>query len=459
MMKINYKIIFIYLVVFSTLISCNKEDELNYEKREISESTNAIDVFLKEHFLDKYNSAVRWEWDDKYVDIEYYVGPPEPAKVIPTAEFIEDFWINPYAECSEKAKQFISDNFPTEVILIGTQMLNENGTSTLGFAEAGVRITLTEINDFDLKNLKWLRQQLHTMHHEFSHIVHQTYKLPAGYELVSGSMYTGNSWTSLMIYPDQKTKEQRENETEEEWKERMKSIVKEDNTNGIKLGCVTPYGTSNAYEDFAELVSFFLITKEADFTEEYMPKSEEEIREVVRDTVNSFYAKVEKVQTEAYNSSYAQAYKSNYEHYYAKYIGEGKTEEESKTLAEEISKKLATSTANKVADAARLKMPEISEVIEPIFEKAYNKAKASGMTDEEAQNAAFAITAPYVSDMTFIATERALIASEKLKSLNAGKKLIKQKLDMVLDYYKSNFDIDLAKLRDIIQERIVNAQK
>lgn len=458
-MKINYKILFVLLVLCSSLASCNKEDEVHYNKVQVSESTNEIDVFLKEHFLDKYNSAVRWQWSDKYIDVEYYVGPPQIEKVIPTAKFIEDFWINPYAACSEKAKQFITENFPTEVILIGTQMLNENGTSTLGFAEAGVRITLTEINDFDLKNPKWLRQQLHTMHHEFSHIVHQNYKLPAGYELISGTMYTGNSWTSLMIYPNQKSKEEREKETEEEWRERMKSVIVEDNSNSIKLGCVTPYGTSSAYEDFAELVSFFLISKETSFEEEYMPKNEEQIREVVKDSVNSFYKRVERIQTEAFNTSYARAYKSNYEYYLNKYKTEGKTDDEAKTMAEEISKRLATNTANKTADAARLQIPEVSEVVDGIFNKEYNKAILAGMSDEEAKNAAYKIAAPYASDMTYIATQKALEASNKLKSLNDGKILIKKKLDMTMDYYKSNFDIDLAKLRDIIQERVTKAQK
>jgi len=456
-MKMNYKILFIYIVLFSAFVSCTKEDDLNYEKREIEVVKGEINAYLKENFLDKYNSAVRWEWNDIFVDVNYYVGPCKSELVIPTGEFMKDFWIEPYAMCSEKGKKFIEDNFPTEVVLIGTKMLNENGTTTLGFAEAGVRITLTEINDFDLKSDAWMQQQLHTIHHEFTHIVHQTYQLPLGYEKISGGLYTGNSWTTLIPQQRQLSREELEAETEEEYNKRHNA--KKDNSNAIKRGIVTPYGSSNEYEDFAELVSFFLITKAEDFNEEYKPKTDEEIEKAVSDTINNFFVKLEKIQVEAYDLAYATAYASNYSYYLDKYKEEGQSEAEAKLAAAEIANKNAVALGNKSAAAAKLKMPEISEITEPMFEKAKRKAMADGKTEEEAEIIAFNLTAPYVNDMTFISVQRGLLASENLKSLNEGKQLIQKKLDLTKDYYKANFDVDLSKLRDILQERIANAKK
>lgn len=445
MKKINYKILFIYIVLFSTFFSCAKEDDLKYEKIIVKEKTGEIDTYLKEHFLDKYNSAIIYEWDDKYVDIEYYVGPAKRNLVVPTAKFIEDFWIQPYAMCSEKGKAFIEKNFPNEVVLIGTKMLNENGTTTLGFAEAGVRITLTEVNDFNLRSDKWVRQQLHTMHHEFTHIVHQTYKLPEGYEKITGGLYTGNSWTTLEIYDRGMTDEELANETDEEREKRHNAVEKKDNSNAIKRGVVTAYGTSNEYEDFAELVSNFLIIKAEDFNEEYMPKTDSDIKKIVGDTIANFNAKAKRLMQSAYDKRYDQFLKDNKDN--DKY----KTDQELKIAADR--------EAMKVAEATRIKMPEVQEIIKPMVDEIVSREMASGKTEDEANAIAVIEIRPYLGDMIFITTQRALKVSEFLKSLNDGKRLIKKKLDMTMDYYKSNFDVDLNKLRDIIQERIANAKK
>jgi substrate import-associated zinc metallohydrolase lipoprotein len=445
MKKINYKILFIYIILFSTFFSCTKEEDLKYEKVVVKQKTGVVDSYLKEHFLDKYNSAIIYEWDDRYVDIEYYVGPAKKDLVVPTAKFIEDFWIQPYAMCSEKGKTFIEKNFPNEVVLIGTKMLNENGTTTLGFAEAGVRITLTEVNDFNLKSDKWVRQQLHTMHHEFTHIVHQTYKLPEGYEKITGGKYTGNSWTTLEIYSRGMTDEQLENETDAEREIRHNAIEKKDNSNAIKRGVVTAYGTSNEYEDFAELVSNFLIIKADDFNEEYMPKSDSEIKKIVGDTIANFNAKAKRLMQAAYDKRFDQFIKDN------------KTNTKYKTKEELLA--AANREGMKVAEATRINMPEVVEIIQPMVDEIVSREMATGKTKEEAEAVAVIEIGPYLGDMIFITTQRALKVSEFLKSLNDGKRLIKKKLDMTMDYYKSNFDVDLNKLRDIIQERIVNAKK
>lgn len=375
-MKIYNRLLFIFLAVFTLFTSCDKDDELNYEKREVAESTDEIDLFMKEHFLDKYNCAIRWKWDDKFIAIDYYVSPPMREVVIKTAEMVENFWVNPFIECSAGGKAFIEKNFPPEIVFIGSEIFNQNGTETLGFAEAGVRITLAELNQYDLKNEKWLKTQLHTIHHEFTHIVHQTYKLPNGFEKISGSLYSGNSWTTLVDYKkDEKGNVLRDEDGDPIY----------DHSPAIKRGVTTAYGTTNEYEDFAELVSNFIITDADEFNDTYMPVSDAEIdaavSKVFNDILEATTREVLTIKMEAFYGA----------------IGEGKTVEEARAIGDKA-----------VRDYANKKSIE---------------------------------------------------KSEELKSLNSGKKIIKEKLVMTKAYYQNNFDVDLENLRDIVQKRIFNAQK
>ncbi|MFA8434641.1 MAG: substrate import-associated zinc metallohydrolase lipoprotein [Marinifilaceae bacterium] len=375
-MKISVRIFFILAIILNIATSCSEEDELNYEKREITKSNDRIDAFMKEHFLDKFNCAIRWKWDDKFVSIDYYVSPPMRDVVIPTAEMIENFWIEPFVECSAGGKAFIETNFPPEIVFVGSEILNENGTETLGFAEAGVRITLTELDQYNLKNKKWLQTQLHTIHHEFTHIVHQTYQLPVGFEKISGSSYTGNSWTTLVQYQ----KDENGNVLRDEDHEPIF-----DHSQAIMRGVTTAYGTTNEYEDFAELVSNYIVTDKQEFEELYAPKAQAEIEAEVLKVYNDILAvKTEEVFTIQYNAL-------------KKALDEGKTYEEAK----------------KAGDLAVLN---------------------------------YAIT-------------KSVEKSEELKALNQGKAIIMEKLNMTIGYYQKNFNVDLVNLRNLVQEKIVNAQK
>ncbi len=82
--------------------------------------------------------------------------------------------------------------------MIGSPIYNNDGTITLGTADAGARITLTVVNDIDENDHEWVFQQLHTIYHEFAHIVHQNFNLPPNWEQISPQGYTSaGSWYNL----------------------------------------------------------------------------------------------------------------------------------------------------------------------------------------------------------------------------------------------------------------------
>src|SRR5690606_30477909 len=171
---------------------------------------------------------VRYRFVDRYVDRTKRVTPPKLDVVQPMLEFLTDFWIKPFTDVAN-GNRFFKGHVPAEIILVGSPMFNNDGTVTLGTADAGARITLTEVNFIDVDDQDWVFRQLGTIYHEFAHIVHQRYNLPSGFQDVSPEGYTSaGSWYNL---------------TEEQ---------------ALQRGYVSPYATSSYNEDFAEIVAFLL---------------------------------------------------------------------------------------------------------------------------------------------------------------------------------------------------------
>lgn len=218
--------------------SCYDSEELNIPVRNVPASEDEIDQYIEQNFTSVYDMAVRYKFVDRYVDPTKRVTPPRRSVVIPMLEFLDSLWIGPYSVI-EGGDSFFRDHVPAEVVFIGSSIFNDDGTVTLGTADAGARITLTEVNDVDITNKAWILRQLGTIYHEFAHIVHQRYALPPNFETISPDGYTSSgSWYNL---------------TEEE---------------ALQRGFVSPYGTSSYNEDFAEFVAFLLF--EEDFYVRYI---------------------------------------------------------------------------------------------------------------------------------------------------------------------------------------------
>jgi substrate import-associated zinc metallohydrolase lipoprotein len=186
--------------------------------------------------------AVRYRYVDRYVDPTKRVTPPKKELVEPLLNFLTDFWVNPFISV-ENGEEFFKTHVPAEVVLIGSFIYNADGTVTLGTADAGARITLTEVNNIDESNMDWILRQLGTIYHEFAHIVHQRYNLPPNFQQISPQGYTSaGSWFNL---------------TDDE---------------ALRRGFVSPYATSSFNEDFAETAAHVLFAPE--FYETYINEEE-----------------------------------------------------------------------------------------------------------------------------------------------------------------------------------------
>lgn len=229
----------LYILVLILSTACYQSEDLSVPVNDSgSAPQTALDIYIQEHFTDRYGMAIRYKFVDRFVKPGERVATPKLSVVRPMLDFIDEFWIAPFLEVTN-GKVFFENHVPAEIVFLGGLIYNNDGTVTLGTADAGAQITFTNVNAIDLNDLEWRDQQLHTVYHEFAHIVHQRYKLPAAFETIAASGYTSaGSWFNLT------------------------------DTQAIERGFVSPYATSSPNEDFAETVAFYLFY--TDFFEDFI---------------------------------------------------------------------------------------------------------------------------------------------------------------------------------------------
>ena len=268
----------VFLILMSGMIlivgGCYDKETLNVPVNQGPDAIkNELDQYIDEHFIQEFGMAIRYRFVDRYVSPTQRVTPPRLEVVRPMLDFIDEFWIDPYLSV-ENGEEFFRAHVPAEIVLLGGLIYNEDGTVTLGTADAGAQITFTDVNSIDMNDNDWLLLQLQTVYHEFAHIVHQRYKLPNAFETISPQGYTSaGAWFTL---------------SDEE---------------ALERGFVSPYATASPNEDFAETVSHFLF--DATFYENYInlesnctsPQCEKrnEGRIMIREKLNSITAHYLKV--------------------------------------------------------------------------------------------------------------------------------------------------------------------
>ncbi|UXX78788.1 putative zinc-binding metallopeptidase [Reichenbachiella carrageenanivorans] len=218
--------------------SCFEEDKLDETVKTEDDPTTTLDIYIDDNFTQEYGIAIRYRYVDNFVEVGQSVTPPKLDVVRPMLDLVDKYWIEVY-EAVPSGETYFRRYVPAELVFLGGLIYNGDGTVTLGTADAGARIVFTDVNSIDVNDDEWLLRQLHTVYHEFAHIVHQNDKLPTGFEEIAASGYSSaGSWFNL---------------TDEE---------------ALERGFVSPYATSSPNEDFAETIAFYMA--EADFFDTYI---------------------------------------------------------------------------------------------------------------------------------------------------------------------------------------------
>lgn len=197
-------------------------------------TTGPFDEWLYHNFVEPYNTEIQYKFNMPASKLEYLLSPAEYKKSQLLAHFIKYLFYDVYTKYA--GDEFMKKYGPRIFHFIGSSAYSPTtGTEELGYASAGVKITLLKVNETKLwsptdqytpKDMDDLNEhQFHTMHHEFSHILHQTKSYPVTFGQVTSGSYDPMNWQDR------------------------------DSVWTHQHGYVTHYASSATYEDFVETLS------------------------------------------------------------------------------------------------------------------------------------------------------------------------------------------------------------
>jgi substrate import-associated zinc metallohydrolase lipoprotein len=223
-MKKTFAILIIPAIILS---SCNQQDAvLNVDYLQYKTKPTEIDSWISENYVDPFNIEVKYKWDPYELALNKVLVPPKEEMVIPVMDMVKKTWINPYVNVA--GADFMKIHAPKQFVLVGSPQYNNDGTIVLGEAESGRKVTLFLVNYFVRTDKPAVKQMLHTIHHEFAHILHQTVLYPREFKQITSFGYTA-TWYN--------TSDQ----------------------SALDLGFITPYARAGADEDFVEMISTMLV--------------------------------------------------------------------------------------------------------------------------------------------------------------------------------------------------------
>ncbi len=187
-----------------------------------------FDKWLQQSFLTPYNLEFCYKMEDVETDMNYNLVPATFDNSIDIAVLTKYLWFDAYDELT--GTEFLKTNAPRKIHIVGSPAYNiETGSMILGLAEGGIKVSLFRVNELEVNNFYNLNEfYFRTMHHEFSHILHQKKSYPVEFNQLNVGNYDDNNW--------------------------------QDRNGGLvaSLGFVTPYASSQFREDFAETIANYI---------------------------------------------------------------------------------------------------------------------------------------------------------------------------------------------------------
>ena len=190
---------------------------------------NEFDLWIEDNYIAPYNIELKYRMERNESDRNYYLVPAEYSKSIQMAKLMLYLCLEPY-DIITGSKEFIRSYYPKMLHLIGSPAYKNNGNIVLGTAEGGLKITMYMVNSLNLNPEFLNHYYFKTMHHEFGHILNQTTPYSTDFDMISGSEYVTDSWSSVYT----------------------------EDSDAQKDGFISPYAASQPGEDFVELLSIYV---------------------------------------------------------------------------------------------------------------------------------------------------------------------------------------------------------
>lgn len=235
----------LYFMSVSALLlgftACNDNDSFTesiFDTSKQAVDSNAatadFDKWIYDNFTKPYNVEVQYKFNLPASDLDYQLAPASYDKVQLVSYFLKYLFYEVYEKYA--GEEFLKTYSPRIYHFIGSSGYNPTqGTEILGLASGGVKITLYNLNEmksyqpgvtYSSEEIDALNQKyFHTIHHEFSHILHQTKSYPVTFGQVTSGTYDPQNWQDR------------------------------DSVESHRMGYVTHYASSANYEDFVETLS------------------------------------------------------------------------------------------------------------------------------------------------------------------------------------------------------------
>lgn len=157
--------------------------------------TFPLDTFVKKEFLEPYNLKFIYKFEDKGSDMNKNLTPAAYDKCVDLAVLTKYLWYDIYKDLA--GVEFLKAYSPRIIHVCGSKNYNPSqGTETLGDASSGIKINLYNVNNLDPNDIDLMNEYFFkTMHHEFAHILDQTYLHPTTFNTISNSQYDASGWS------------------------------------------------------------------------------------------------------------------------------------------------------------------------------------------------------------------------------------------------------------------------
>ncbi len=254
MMKKNILSLFIIGLGSLLLLSACDKDKLEpREPYHTIVSNTAFDQWLKQNYVMPYNIDYKYNTEDSERNHEYVMPPAKLEKAMKMARLIHYAWLGTYDEVC--GKNFLRHLAPRVITTYGAWAWQRDGKSrVLATAEGGIKVELYGLNSLHMSSVDFLNKNyFHTVHHEFTHILHQNKKAPVEFNTISAEGYSPTAW-------------QNRDEIEEY----------------ASLGFVSAYAAKNTEEDLTEVTASYITFTKAEWEELFKAAGEEGSAKIIK---------------------------------------------------------------------------------------------------------------------------------------------------------------------------------
>lgn len=223
---------YLAIAAFAVFAASCQEKPLDPESQILDSKVeqNEFDKWLVTNYIEPYNIMFKYRMEKNESDFSYWLVPATYENSIKMAKLMKFLCFEPYDEITG-SREFIKSYYPKMIHLIGSGAYRNNGTFVLGTAEGGLKITMYFVNEMRIDPDYLNEYYFKTMHHEFAHILNQTKPYSTDFNAISGPDYVTDTWSSAWKGGDAEAQ---------------------------KNGFISQYASSEAGEDFVELLSIYV---------------------------------------------------------------------------------------------------------------------------------------------------------------------------------------------------------